>query len=88
MKTKKKTNLQVAAKQKNLKKKNDKKRRRARKTKAWMRNVKMIAIGYAKIVGIPGMMMGKIIGLSAIYVEASSIFSALESNIELLNTRP
>ena len=48
----------------------------------------MMMIGYVKIVGIPGMMTGKIVGLSAIYVEANSIFSALESSIELLNTGP
>ena len=52
-----------------------------------MRNLKIIMMtGYAKIVGILGMMTGKIVGLSAIYVEANSIFSALESSVELLNT--
>ena len=34
-------------------------------------------IGYAKIVWIPGMKTGKIVGLSVIYVEANSIFSAM-----------
>ena len=72
-------------------KKTDKKKRRkkikTRKTKTGMRNLKMM-IGYAKIVGITGMMTGKIVGLSVIYVEANSIFSALESSIELLNTGP
>ena len=50
----------------------------------------MMMIGYdVKIVGNPGMMREKIVGLSAIYVEANSIFSALEeSSIELLNTGP
>ena len=76
--------------QKNVKKYDKKKKKKNKNTqkKTWMRNVKIMTIGYAKIVGIPGMMTGKIIGLSVIYVEASSIFSALESNIELLNTGP
>ena len=43
-------------------------------------------IAYAEIVGITGMMTGKIVGLPVIYVEANSIFGALESSIELLNT--
>ena len=42
-----------------------------------MRNLKMMMIGYAKIVGIPGMKTGKTVGLSVIYVEANSIFSAM-----------
>ena len=52
-----------------------------------MRNLKMIIIEYAKIMGIPGMMTGKIVGLSAIYVEVDSISSALESSMDFLNTR-
>ena len=69
-------------------KNNDKKIKKIkiRKTKTEMRNLKMI--GYAKIVGIIGMMTGKSIALAMIYVEANSIFSALESSIELLNTGP
>ena len=47
----------------------------------------MIIIEYAKIMGIPGMMTGKIVGLSAIYVEVDSISSALESSMDFLNTR-
>ena len=47
----------------------------------------MIIIEYAKIMGIPGMMAGKIVGLSAIYVEVDSVSSALESNMDFLNTR-
>ena len=46
-----------------------------------MRNLKMIIIEYAKIMGIPGMMTGKIVGLSAIYVEVDSVSSALESSM-------
>ena len=69
--------------------KNDKKIKKIkiRKTKTEMRNLKMM-IGYAKIVGIIGMMTGKSVALAMIYVEANSIFSALESSIELLNTGP
>ena len=52
-----------------------------------MRNLKMIIIEYAKIMGIPGMMTGKIVGLSAIYVEVDSVSSALESSMDFLNTR-
>ena len=37
-----------------------------------MRNLKMM-IGYVKIVGITGMMTGKIVGLSVIYVEANPV---------------
>ena len=47
----------------------------------------MIIIEYAKIMGIPGMMAGKIVGLSAIYVEVDSVSSALESSMDFLNTR-
>ena len=47
----------------------------------------MIIIEYAKIMGIPGMMTGKIVGLSAIYVEVDSVSSALESSMDFLNTR-
>ena len=47
----------------------------------------MIIIEYAKIMGIPGMMTGKIVGLSAIYVEVDSVSSALESSVDFLNTR-
>ena len=52
-----------------------------------MRNLKMIIIEYAKIMGIPGMMTGKIVRLSAIYVEVDSVSSALESSMDFLNTR-
>ena len=47
----------------------------------------MIIIEYAKIMGIPGMMTGKIVRLSAIYVEVDSVSSALESSMDFLNTR-
>ena len=84
----KKTYLHVAAKEKNVKKMTKKRKKiKTRKTETEIRNLKMM-IGYAKIVGITGMMMGKIIGLSVIYVEANSTFSALEFNIEVLNTGP
>ena len=45
------------------KKKKKEKKIKTRKTKTGMRNLKMM-IGYAKIVGITGMMTAKIVGLS------------------------